>query len=295
MPALTRFAEALEIAARALDRLSPATALHQAAPSERLALDHALSMAAGPPARATPAPEAPLAEAMQTCPGFAQALGCANACPMCLEVERARQRWLAAVPLAAAHNLDGWLFFPTCPEHVSTVAKLGDTALTSAVCAHALHVGTEHLHQQLRVLARAAETEAELAAARIARWGWRPRRRKSDPPRSPPPRLVRCAACERLAIAELQATGKLLRLLRGEQHRQAFQGGYGLCMKHHAQAYLLSPKGTVRSLLAEDQRRRLSELLCWLEDETRTLARDRPVAAPEREYRLAVRRFCGFG
>jgi hypothetical protein len=85
---------------------------------------------------------------------------------------------------------------------------------------------------------------------------------------------VRCAACERLAISELRATFTLLRLLRAPQPMRTFEAGFGLCMKHHAQACLLAPKGRVRLALAADQRRRL-------------LDRSSP--------RSTLRRFCGCG
>ncbi len=186
-------------------------------------------------------------------------LACAEACAVCSEVERARRRWLASVPIAAAQGLDGWLFFPTCREHVGAVAALGDAGLAQAVVRHALDAAADTLHQQWRVLAHTAQTEAEQAAARITRWGRRPRRKKSDPPRPPPPRGVRCAGCEWQAIAELRATDALLKLLRSERHARAFQAGFGLCMKHHAHAYLLAPKGRVRLALAADQQRRLLE------------------------------------
>jgi hypothetical protein len=205
---------------------------------------------------------------------IAQALSLTEVCVVCQEIEHARQRWLASVPIAAAQRLDAWLFFPTCREHLGTVAALGDAALSGAVARYALDVAAEQLHQQWRTLALAAQTETEVAAARITRWGRRPRRKKSEPPRPPPPKAVRCAACERLAISELRATFTLLRLLRAPQPMRTFEAGFGLCMKHHAQACLLAPKGRVRLALAADQRRRL-------------LDRSSP--------RSTLRRFCGCG
>ena len=274
MPALARDMDELETAAQALRQLQ-VRALPGGIPFEQLpALDKGLGLSAGPCDAAQESDTGPLGEALRACADFESAIGRTDACAVCLEVERTRRRWLAAVPLAAAHHLDDWLFFPTCPQHVGMIAALSDAHLAAAVAAHALHVAAEHAHHQLQVLVRAAETEAERAAARIAHWGRRRRRRKSQPPPAPAPRIVRCAACERLAIAEVQATGRLLRLLGTERQRRAFEAGWGLCMKHHAQAYLLTPKGAVRTLLARDQERRLQE----------------PMAGE-----LAMRRFCGFG
>lgn len=276
MPALAHYAQALDSIERAL-REAPAA-------GDQVWLDRALA-AVGRPADASslkpqPWPGATADDGSR----LGTALGGTTACAVCLQVEQAQRRWLTAVPLAATHQLEGWLFFPTCAEHVSAVAGQGDAAATAAVCAHALQVASTQLRQQLRVLVRAAESEAELAAARIARWGRRPRRKKTDPPAQLPPRVVRCAACERLAIAELNATVKLLRLLRSDRHRQAFESGFGLCMKHHAQAYLLAPQGPVRTLIRQDQRARLSALLAALQQGFGT-----------DEYRVALRRFGGLG
>jgi hypothetical protein len=295
MPALGTHADLLDHAVRAVEDLLNAGLLAGTGPGERPALAAALDLAACPGGARSVAVAPPLAEPLQSCTDFEEAVAQACACPVCIEVERARQRWLAAVPLAVAHHLDDWLFLPTCPEHVALAAGLGDAAVTATVAAHALRVAAEQAHHHLRALVRAAESEAEQAAARIVRWGRRPRRRKSEPPRPPPPKIVRCAACERLAIAELHATGRLLRWLHGSRHRHAFESGWGLCMKHHAQAYLLSPKGVIRSFLADDQTQRLHELMRWLKDEQDTLAQNQPCSAPDPAYVLALRRFCGFG
>lgn len=295
MPALGARAELLDHAVRAVENLLEAGLPTETRPAERPALATALGLACCPGDARGVVVSMPLAEALQSCTDFEQAGEHACACPVCVEVERARQRWLAAVPLAVAHGLDDWLFLPTCAEHVGLAADLGDATVTATVAAHALRVAAEQAHHQLRALVRVAESEAEQAAARIVRWGRRPRRRKSEPPRPPPPKIVRCAACERLAIAELHATGRLLRWLQGSRHRHAFESGYGLCMKHHAQAYLLSPKGVIRSFLADDQTHRLHELMRWLKDEQGTLAQNQPCSAPNPAYVLALRRFCGFG
>jgi hypothetical protein len=296
MPALAAHAERLDHAVCAVENLPSAGLPAGTSLVERSELATALGLAAGAAGACSATVAPPLAEALQACPDFEQAVEQACACPVCIEIERARQRWLVAVPLAVAHGLDDWLFLPTCPEHVALATGSGDIAVMATVAAHALRVAGELAHQQVRTLVRAAESEAEQAAARIVRWGRRPRRRKSEPPKPPPPKIVRCAACERLAIAELHATGRLLRWLQGSRHRHAFENGWGLCMKHHAQVYLLSPKGAVRSFLAADQTRRLSQLLRSLKNEHVRLAQNESRRPPAQdEYVLALRRFCGFG
>ncbi|MBB3181202.1 hypothetical protein [Variovorax sp. Sphag1AA] len=158
---------------------------------------------------------------------LAEFVTCMVACPVCIEVERARRRWLETVRQGILPSPEMWLFLPTCAHHVSVAAALGETALVRAVVAHSLRVALEQLQQQLRSLVSAAESEAELAAARAVKWGRRRRRKKTDPPIQHAPRIARCPACERLAVAELQATARLLKALRVERHRRSFERGYG--------------------------------------------------------------------
>lgn len=295
MPVLANYSAVLEATASGMNAAAPGDDGAHAGQAQPPIVSELLERAAGSVLTRGARPRSSIPDSVINLPSIEHSLSCTSVCCTCLEIERSRRRWLAALPLAVAHGLDGWLFFPTCPEHIADVADLGNGRATGAVCAHAVHVAAEYCHQQLRVLVRAAETEAEIAAARIARWGRRPRRRKIDPPKPPQPRLVRCAACERLAIAELQATTKLLRLLRAEKHRSSFQRGFGLCMKHHAHAYLMAPQGIVRTFLCEDQRARLMASQQHLH--LAAAAESAGLKAPHSlvDLQSAWHRFCGFG
>lgn len=291
MPALDGHAHRLDAAARALAASPPDQVAADAQPSP--ALLQALALCGCAVRSGDAAAAAPLASALAACRDHGHAMASAQACSVCVEVERARLRWLETAAFAVAHGLDDWLVLPTCPEHVALMSATSANDVRARVAVHALQVAGEQTHLQLRALVRSAESKAEQAAAAIVRWGRRPRRRKTEAPPPPAPRIARCAACERLAIAELHAVGRLLRLLRDPRQRDAFQAGYGLCMKHHAQAYLLEPRGAVRTLLAHDQARRLADFRQRIEDE-KALLLDPARSAPGLEYLLELRRFCGF-
>jgi hypothetical protein len=224
---------------------------------------------------------------------FADIIAASDVCPVCLEIEHARRRWMRAVPDAARHQVEGWLLFPTCPEHIATISCLGDRHLTSALIASALRGVVEQVRHQARLLVRAAETQEELAAVRITRWGKR-RRRKPQEPQLAAPRAGHCPACERIELAEARAVGKLLEAFTHEKHRDAYARGYGLCMKHFAQACLIAPRGVVRDTLSAHQQSRLADAALAFDEMAHVAAASGGDALQTPRYRLALHRLCGF-
>jgi len=297
MTALSRYLRILDHAARATKKLLRSRLELDALPLEHGAagLHSTLELIGG---RSVPEPchdGDALAEALQRCPTLAEAIAYPNVCPVCLELSRARRRWIHDVPLAAEFKQIGWLFFPTCPEHLWTVIRLGDSKLTGTVITHALQVEIGHIRQQIQALVRAAEIEEELAreAAAFARSGTRSKR-KTEIQKPITVRPAQCPACERLAIVEDYATGSMLELLRQRKHRNAFHRGYGLCMKHFAQVYLIAPKGVLRSILAEGQRDRLGGFASMLDEMLRALPEHETTVMGEAPWGMALHRFCGF-
>ena len=295
MAAFRQYVDTLERAART-KRLRSRRAL-DALPLEHgaAALHPALELIAG---RRVPEPYHngdAIAEVLQRCPTLAEGIAYAEACPICLELDRARRRWIHDVPVAAEFRQIGWLFFPTCPEHLWTVVRLGDPKLTAIVVTHALHVAIGHIQQEIAALVRAAEIEEELAqeAAGIARSGTRPGR-KTEVQKPITVRPTRCPGCERLAIAEDHATGSMLELLQQRKYRNAFNRGYGLCMKHFAQVYLIAPKGVLRSMLAQGQRDRLGGFALMFDEMVRAAPEHGTTVMGEAPWRTALHRFCGF-
>jgi hypothetical protein len=296
--ALTEYVDALDRAAKATERLLRKRRATDAWPLEEgaAALHHALELAGG---RIVSGPvdddHGAIGEALQSCPTLAEGISYPKACPLCLEVEHSRRRWIQGIPVAAKFKQIAWLFFPTCPEHISAVVRLGDTKLTATVVTHALRVAAGHIQQQVLALVRAAEIEEQLAqeAARFAQWGTRPRRQTEG--RKPiTVRPTRCPGCERRVMAEDHATGSILELLQQRKYRNGFTRGYGLCMKHFAQVYLMAPKGVVRSMIAEDQQERIAELARMLDELARVRPEHGTAVYQEIPWKMALHRFCGF-
>lgn len=294
--ALAHYVDGMDAAAHAMDELRMA-ADGDADREARVA--HALRLVAGR-SLAEPTPDdGALAEALQRCPSLAASLGDGHACPLCIGRARARQRWLQHVPPSARHAQDAWLFYPTCPEHVAAAAQLGHPDLTAAVATRALHVVGRQLRQQVLVLTREAEIRAAAAAARAAQRYKYARTRVPKPPhlltpRPAAPQPVKCPWCERFGIAEAHARVRFLDLLEKDRHRAAYAEGYGLCMKHFAEVYVIAPRGAVRSTLAETQRDRLTGFERLLDAVVHCQGEEAAVASPAAPWRLELRRFCGF-
>jgi hypothetical protein len=299
MAALTQYADVLDRAAKTTKKLLRSRRALDALLLEDGAagLHPALELIAGRPALEPYHNGDTLTEVLQRCPTIAEGIAYPKTCPVCLEVERARRRWIHNVPVAAEFKQIGWLFFPTCSDHIWTVAGLGDPKLTATVVMHGLQVAIGHIQQQILALVRAAEIEAELAreteTAGIAHWGTRPRR-KTESLKPITVRPTRCPGCERLVIAADHATGSVLELLQQRKYRDAYNRGYGLCMKHFAQVYLLAPKGALRTTLAAGQQGRLSASANMLDERVRRVPDDETTVPGEAPWRTALHRFCGF-
>ena len=302
LAALARYADNLQYLAAAMKALYRTAPETDAWPPDDTAatLNHPLGLVAGMPAAGAPSSDAGFAGVLDHCPTLVDAISLRQACPLCIEAARARRRWLQNVQAAARFEHDEWLFFPTCSEHIWMIARLGEPKLTTAVVSRALSVSRRFLRQQIQVLVRAAELREEQAGIKAeGPEVWAAHKRKRAKQKIPDeklttPRLGKCPGCARIEIAEIGAAGSLVDLLQKKKYREAFNRCYGLCMKHFAQAYLLAPKGVVRSMLAEDQQRRLAEFARSLGEGERGVPECETRDGLHEQWRAGLSRFCGF-
>lgn len=302
MASMTHYADELDHAVKAMTML-----LHSAREADSgilggtpAALDRGLTLLAVRPGSQSLTRDTGIANALELYPSLIEAISCPDTCPLCIETERARQRWLLNVQKAAGFDKDAWLFFPTCPEHVLAVARLDEPRLTAAVVERALSVSHRFLRQQIQALVRAAalrEEEEKIKAQGPEFWAaYKRKRARRDSPglRTPALRPGKCPGCERIEIAADYAADSLLDLLNRKENRKAFSQGYGLCLKHFARVYLMAPKGVVRSMLSEDELGRLSGFTRSIG----TLDRDSPKSEMALSRNALVNqtlhRFCGF-
>jgi len=194
---------------------------------------------------------------------FAPIGGVAEECPVCAAAREAHARWIAAARLAARVEIGAWTVMPSCPAHLWACAASDDERLAVAVVRHAVEATLQRLEDGAKALARG---DVELEAARQSVWYRRKnpayllgKRRKTVAGGD------RCRACERLDVARERATYRILDRMREKRYRDELQSGYGLCVKHFAQARIIAPSGIVRDTLTAIMVERLAGLESSLE------------------------------
>lgn len=305
LAALTGYAGRLEQMTQTINTLLAAARETGVWPLDEAAetLDDALCVIAGRSVFVPIPSDGVLDEVLMSCPSLAESIALPDVCPLCVEVELARQRWLQKVQSAADFDQDAWLFFPSCPEHVGAVARLGEIRLTAAVVSHALDISLRHIHKQIQIANRAVkllEEKARIKAEGPEMWLAYKRKRtyRKRPEQKTEGQIVtasrteKCTACEWAEIAAEHATGKLLNLLHEKKHRDAFGRGYGLCLKHFARVYLIAHKGVVRTLLAEDMQSRLAGFARELDDLENGLPESEVTTGQLASLITSLRRFC---
>jgi hypothetical protein len=213
-------------------------------------------------------------------------------CPVCVATRSATEKWLTMLPAAVRFEQDWWLTFPNCLQHVGMCLRSGDprVATVAAMCAAraalerlgidaAMSTSGEQQGTQQRVppdSGRAADKSATRRARR------------------PAVRIVRCPGCERAAVARDRAVTQLLESLKSASCRTSFEQGYGLCLKHFAQAYIFAPEGVVRDALVAIHREKLATLERSLQDGLNSACTDAGSGLPaEVPWRAALYRFSG--
>ena len=194
-------------------------------------------------------------------------------CPVCREVRRAWIEWMAGLDRTAsnAEPIDDLL--PTCGEHAWAAVRSGSRLLAMAVTANALRVAQESLDSAAKQLGVPPDSHP----AGIKRWlnragGARATRLKGA--RVAIAHIRSCPVCARMRRAEDSALRLLFALLGKSYHRDEFEAGYGLCLKHFGRALQLGPEPTTRNFLIAAELAELRRLEWELGESLRKLAWD---------------------
>lgn len=189
--------------------------------------------------------------------GLAERLADRSTCAACGAEEMAHARWVRDMRLTLHTGQPDWLSYPSCPEHVRAAVALDDPVLARGAARFAAEAALSAMER------RAPPFSPPLpeAVAKGSRWLRRRRARQRAPKKeTTKKRALGCAGCERRAVARDAAIGGLLDLLRTETNRDTYAGGYGLCLRHFAPAYLLADRQTIRPLLLQVQLERLARM-----------------------------------
>jgi hypothetical protein len=218
------------------------------------------------------------------------------ACPVCLEVHRAWEEWVASLDAAAASRtpaMDDLL--PTCPEHVWEMVRAGGGYLALATTSTALDTTRGQVVVTMRALHPPPLPHPERRLRRLERV-LRGRHREFRLARGVLVRDLRCPVCERLDTAIGRTLRLLFALMEDQSHRRAVASGYGLCLRHLGRALVLDPPPDVRATLLDVEAARLAELDWELQEYLRKVVwgyRPEAKGTEESAWKRAVWRFSG--
>lgn len=222
----------------------------------------------------------------------------ADACAICRIVAQARGEWIAWLDETARTGDVITDLLPVCRDHVWGAWGASGPELRAAVAENALHVASHKVETTLKFLAREpppASARRPLASLAAAVQG---RRYFTRLARVAVARDERCPLCARLATARDRSLSLLFALLEERRHRNTFEAGYGLCLKHFARALALEPRTPVRDFLTRVEAAKLARLAWELGEYARKAAWQARPEAPGDERRspvAAMYRFASWG
>jgi hypothetical protein len=220
----------------------------------------------------------------------------AMACPVCLEMRRAWLEWLERAETSAARG-DAPGDLPACPGHLWSAVQASRPKLARKIEARSLEVARSCMQAALGAVHEVAAASGFGGRLRRAAlmWGGRPPEVRAALAALTGHAV--CGPCRQLKAAHEGALLHLFGLLEQPEGQDAFERGYGLCVRHAASALTLRPSQRVRACLREVEAARLAALEREVAEYARKSnwhARDEPIgteaSAPER----ALRRFSGF-
>ena len=229
------------------------------------AIDAALALVAGAPSftsRLDVEQSESSAPSRNPIEDFARLLPRNDSCPACAEMLRARCEWIGWLDGAVDNQDKCQDLLARCSTHIWLCANRGHSSLGVWTARNALEVAS-----------------AKVQLAYDAGWGkrskknesdnlWRRLRRRSEATglaREILQRPERCPLCLRIDVAEERALTLLRDLLALRQHRDAFEKGHGLCVKHLA-AILPEVTDDRKKYLLRIESAKLSCLLWELEE-----------------------------
>lgn len=187
---------------------------------------------------------------------FAASEPLGTACRVCFAMQAAKLRWLMLARESVRTDAAPGMILPTCPEHIWACHASADARLALHATRHALEVRLQNLRKAAVFL---EEQARRLELSKRSVWY-----RAKNPAyilgqrRRAVTEMLRCPACERMAVARDRAVGELLEDLRSK--RDSPERSHDLCMKHFAHARIIAPAGVVRDTLTSIQQAELSAL-----------------------------------
>lgn len=209
-------------------------------------------------------------------------------CAVCAEIADAVGQWLRWLARQAATDGDLADVLPLCRHHVWQAQATGGSALAARLAQVALHEAEERLDYAERALRGAHRSSALRRLWRGSATG--------DAVREALSNGRECPLCRRMREAGERAIALMAALLEDAGGRRAFESGYGLCVRHSAQAMAMRMAPPTPGVVASTLHARLAVLRWELQEQLRRgawQARPEPRGTEASAWLRAPSRFAG--
>jgi hypothetical protein len=191
-------------------------------------------------------------------------------CPICLDVYGALSQWIywlnrniiSVDNVEAMHDI-----LPTCNAHVWSCIRLGRPVLQFAAASAALRAAQEKVTNAVRHMEQMNTTRRQSARERKKNKKHNNQSLLKVNPKKTITSSLYCPLCSRIDGAKNRALNLLFALLQERRYRIDFENGYGLCLKHLADALVLQPSDEIGRFLIRVESAKLA-LLEWELEET---------------------------
>jgi len=218
-----------------------------------------------------------------------------DGCAVCIEMDRTwveRMKWLCG-KISEGCEFDELL--PVCPQHLWAAVCDGPPLLVVASVRNALRIIAGQIRTALDTLAPSSSPARRGMMPRI-REAIQGSHRRLGEARDVIGRPLPCPACTLLQAARDRTLMLLSALLKDSLRRNAFERGYGLCLKHYSRALALNPSPEMHAFLTEVEAGKLALLRWELEESSRKSpwsSRPESSGTENTAWKRAVARFSG--
>ncbi len=220
-------------------------------------------------------------------------------CPICLDIYGSLSQWIYWLNknIVSTDNFEAMLdVLPTCNAHVWTCIRLGNPALQFAAASAALRAAQEKIFNASRHLKRFRENSSRSI------WNRKKNEKQNHQgiirvnPEKTVTSSLYCPICRRMDTAKNRGLILLFALLQEHRYRIDFENGYGLCLRHLADALDMQPSDEIAGFLIRVESAKLALLEWELEEtmrKTAWTARPEIKGSEQSAWRRALARFSG--
>jgi hypothetical protein len=220
-------------------------------------------------------------------------------CPICLDIYGSLSQWIywlnkniiSTDCVEATNDV-----LPTCNAHVWSCIRLGNPDLQFAAASSALRAAREKVSNASRHLKQMRKIPGSSIRKRQKNKKEKDQGIIKANPKKTIASSLYCPLCSRMDAAKNRGLNLLLALLQEHRYRMDFENGYGLCLKHLADALDMQPSNEIAGFLLRVESAKLA-LLEWELEETmrKTAWTARPEAkgSEQSAWHRALARFSG--